>query len=351
MLLGCHGSSGSADTKQSLIGTWERNMVSKKIDNGATDKKMLDSTITFNPDGTFTAEEHNFIMVVMEFKRSGTYTVSGDKVTLKGRETGHMGDGYKDEKVDQDYTMTLQKDGDGWRQLGLEKAGLDVTLIYRKIGASPLKQAAQSELPGSEENAAKLRDQVVEKYASLKSYQDTGEYSSEGTGYMVKKSNFRTKYLSSGKILFIVDLSVDEISNYIDAIWGDTKLPMFFQGMTGGKGAREPLGNALGIIGVDTGIAATTIPELLLPQLMKGGVLRTSQSLKLLPDSSVGNIQCSVLQASMPRERTMVFWIDKSTLMILQATDSVRSEKVIYHPKANPTLKPSDFEFTPPKSD
>ena len=311
--------------------------------NAADGSHGTTNRLTLTEKGTYVYVLQTNVMMKLSVKAEGNYVQSGSTVTLTGTQTTSMDDGYKKSNDSGVHSLTLTVENDS-----LDQEANTIDLVYfRKEGTGPPPLPAKLQLKQSEATATALIDKVEKDYAALKSVRITGTVKSHGGGFVAEDAQFKILFQSPTKFRFEA-IKFDGGHKEFDrteVTWGGGQTCWWYT-KEFGETTERPLGNALGIVGVNFGPEANIQPSLLMPKELGGFDFKTIYpETSLLADETVDGKPCSVLNLRGKGGTATKLWIDKSTNLIVKYYEELRDVTVTFQSKPNDPITSAEFNF------
>jgi outer membrane lipoprotein-sorting protein len=261
---------------------------------------------------------------------SGTYTRSGDTLTLTGTSVSYSDDGYR-KGTDKDTLTMKLKYADSMLTI-LDNQDSDLVL-RRKGDHAPLKQKP---LPRpSDPKAVQIIHEMQRRYATLNSYSDEGTLTSSGRGFMAENAKFQTRFVRPHKFRFQVIELADGKELGRNVVWSDGKKTWLYTFDYGGPGGSEErgLGNALSTISPTSGYETMLVPALLFPaEFGESEIDAFYEEISLTGEEKVSGKDCYVISMFNPGGMDLKLWVDKSSYLIMRTFDRRLNSTTIYQP-------------------
>lgn len=227
------------------------------------------------------------------------------------------------------------------------RLSLIVTLFACVAFSFPPKQIAGEEIIA----------RMFSVYSSCSSYLDEGQVKTvfyEKTGSRTVIKPFSTAYLRPAKFRFEYKerRGEEEWNRYI--IWeGDEAIKTWWS-IKPGIENHKTLGYALGGASGVSGAASTTIPGLLMPEMIMGNQVRGLKRPELVGEESLNDRNVYKIKGTDYQGNIVTIWIDSEKLLILKIQGSKKFEKfetettMTFKPQLNIEIAPEKLAFDPP---
>ena len=210
-------------------------------------------------------------------------------------------------------------------------------------------------------SARQIMDQAISTYASCDSYLDEGEVRTlflTPRGKRTEVKPFSTAFVRPTDFRFEfrdrVGDGEEDWTRYI--VWRSSEAVKTWWTIRPGVKTAEDLPLALaGATGVSGGSAAV-IPSLLLPE-MSGMRYTSLTGLKLLGEEKVNGSDAYKIEGQDRGGRTLTFWIDKASLLIVQLYERTKfpdfetEQTTIYKPRVNVEIAAEKLAFNAPQKE
>jgi hypothetical protein len=212
-------------------------------------------------------------------------------------------------------------------------------------------------------SAQQIIDRMSSVYATCHSYVDEGEvktiFLQQNSRRTVSKP-FATAFVrpSDFRFEFKDRRGEDEWNSYI--VWKGAESVKTWWSIRPGIESPKNLSLALaGAAGVSSG-AATTVPTLLMPEMVMGNRIKSLTALKLISEEEVNGRNSYKIEGTDSRERVVTLWVDRETLLLVKIYQRTRFDnaRVPFETETTTTYKPQvnagaqgKLAFNPPEKE
>ena len=235
-------------------------------------------------------------------------------------------------------------------------AVLTLAATQPRLPARPAPAAGDS----PKEDADAIRDLMEETYTGARTYQDEGEsvtvFLEQGNRRTVKKP-FRTRYARPSLYRYqFTDHPPGGRAPQLYVIWSDDAARRAKSWWTLTPEIKED--NLAMAIGAAVGVSSSTsstIPSLLMPDLLNKSPLLWLTGLKLVGEENIDGSPCHKIECRNFARNPETIWIDKETHLLRRIFEVSKfpgfttEETTTYRPRINLEIPADQFGFEPPK--